>query len=357
MEAIQRQPRGPTGERRHPTAANGREAAPARVLADESAAHPQPASGSYSTVCSEEKPVLSVVIGTYNRLDLLRQCIDSILDQTSVPLRIYVTDAGSNDGTIEYLEDLGRANPVVIPILKGKRIGQARALNEVFSTVDSEFVCWLSDDNMVVNRSLDTAVAIMRERQTLGMIGLKVKDVVGPYTDFPYIGGISSLGLLNVNQGLIRNNILQELRGFSEEYRDYGIDPDLTARVLFQGWEIAYTREVAVHHYREWATEVGSQDCQERAARHKQSLDIYQKRFHGCGCLMSKIVSRLKRRFFQNSIRVLRRLGYSCTESTLLGYNFRDWQNVFNARFISVFDNFRYRNKAYYLVQKCAIRK
>ena len=33
------------------------------------------------------------------------------------------------------------------------------------------------------------------------------------------------IGVLNVNQGMPRTGVIQELGGFSERYRDYGIDP------------------------------------------------------------------------------------------------------------------------------------
>ena len=36
---------------------------------------------------------LSVVLGTYNRLDSLKRCIDSVFAQTSTPTVVYVTDA------------------------------------------------------------------------------------------------------------------------------------------------------------------------------------------------------------------------------------------------------------------------
>lgn len=87
------------------------------------------------------------------------------------------------------------------------------------------------------------------------MVGLKVRDMQGPFAKEPYIGGISSCGILNVNQGLLRTKLLHELGGFSEAFMDYGIDPDLTARLLFSGNDIVYTRNTAIHHWRDWGTD------------------------------------------------------------------------------------------------------
>src|SRR4051812_6823687 len=92
---------------------------------------------------------LSVVVGTHDRIDLLKRCIDSIFAQTDTPTVVYVTDAGSSDGTQDYLS--AAASERLVPILVGRRIGQAKAYNDIFKTITSPYVAWLSDDNEVVN--------------------------------------------------------------------------------------------------------------------------------------------------------------------------------------------------------------
>jgi glycosyltransferase involved in cell wall biosynthesis len=52
---------------------------------------------------SSDNPLVSVVLTTYNRKDLLRQAIRSICGQTHVPDEIIVCDDGSTDGTQQEL--------------------------------------------------------------------------------------------------------------------------------------------------------------------------------------------------------------------------------------------------------------
>ena len=144
---------------------------------------------------------LTIVLGTYNRLNQLKNCVESILRETKIPIKIYISDAGSSDGTIEYLQSI--KSEIVIPIFVGKKLGQAKAYNDVFAIVDSPYVCWLSDDNEIVNNGLDRAVAILEKDLNIGMVALKTKDKKGPFSNAPYIGGISSIGILNVNQVII----------------------------------------------------------------------------------------------------------------------------------------------------------
>src|SRR3954470_16789357 len=101
----------------------------------------------------------SVVLGTLNRLDILKRCIDSIVAQTRTPSVVYVTDAGSTDGTVEYLESI--ASERLVPVLVGKRLGQARAYNDVFAALTTPYVVWISDDNAIVNHGFDVAVKIL----------------------------------------------------------------------------------------------------------------------------------------------------------------------------------------------------
>ena len=91
---------------------------------------------------------LSVVVGTYNRLDSLKRCVDSVFSQTRTSTVLYVTDAGSTDGTVEYLQSI--ASEQLVPLLVGERVGQARAYNDVFKVVETPYVAWISDDNEIV---------------------------------------------------------------------------------------------------------------------------------------------------------------------------------------------------------------
>ena len=131
---------------------------------------------------------ISIVVGTYNRLATLRKCIDSIPRETRRAFHLYVTDAGSTDGTIEYLQSI--ASESIRPLLVGKKLGQARAYNDVFDLIETPYVCWISDDNEIVNGGLDLAVDILQRDEQIGMVALKVRDLQGPFVDAPYVGGV-----------------------------------------------------------------------------------------------------------------------------------------------------------------------
>jgi GT2 family glycosyltransferase len=293
---------------------------------------------------AEECYVISVVVGTFNRLDLLRNCIESIV-RTSIPVKIYITDAGSTDGTIDYLR--GIESDGISITLHQKKLGQAKAYNEIFSIVKTPYICWLSDDNVIVDHGLEKAIRILQANPRIGMVGLKVKDVQGPFLDEPYIGGISDAGILNVNQGVLRTEILQSLGGFSEEFMDYGIDPDLTARVLYAGHDIVYTKDIALLHWRNWGESEVLRAQLEKQDRYKA---IYWELYVHAGskqglCRSLTLVAGGVKRFIRLSSRLV--------GSALLNRWSRDWYNIVLGRYISLLDPIRSMGREFHLLQRC----
>jgi len=291
--------------------------------------------------------MLSIVLGTYNRLDQLQKCVESIIHETSASYKIYITDAGSTDGTIEYLGSI--ASDTIIPIFVGKKIGQAKAYNDVFAIVNTPYVCWLSDDNVVVNNGLDVALSILKSESEIGMVALKTKDMQGPFVDAPYIGGISEAGILNVNQGMLPTHVLKQVGGFSEEFRDYGIDPALTAEVLFAGYKIVYTKIIALHHYRNWSEDPNSENYQWLQERHKLAKELYASKYSN-SAQNATSNNKLKKHAIRNLVKILSK-AFKAPDIRSSEF-YRDLFNALSGAYISNFDAIKNKNKQYHLVQR-----
>lgn len=293
----------------------------------------------------DRSTVLSIVMGTYNRCDQLERAVESVVTQTRIPFHLYITDAGSTDGTVEYLQKV--RSPRITPILVGKRLGQARAYNDVFKTIESKYLCWLSDDNQIVSHGLDRAVEILESDPKIGMVALKVRDLVGPFAEAPYIGGLSAYGILNVNQGVLPTALMRKIGYFSEEFKDYGIDPDLTAKTLLSGHDIVYTRDIAIHHYRNWDTNPSSDEFAKMQKRQCAYLRRYAETY--ADRIPSSALWNVKRALWK----ILRETFRISPDSprTLFGLNARDWQNCFAGRYISILRELRSRNPLYHLRQ------
>lgn len=290
----------------------------------------------------KHKFVLTVVLGTRNRVETLKLCLNSLLDKISVPYGIVVVDAGSDDGTQDYVRSLKR--PEITLVEDKACLGQAQSLNRVFRTLDTEYVCWISDDNEVTSSSLDTAVEILRLEPGIGMVTLKVKDVCGRKSHFPYIGRVLGTGAILATQGMLPYGLFAKVGFFSEEYVDYGIDPDLTMKILLAGYRVVHTRKVAILHHRNHNEHPGAISFAERNERKRASAILFKNQY---ALYYKKTIPRI---FWERVIaRVIVRIIFGL--KSLAGYNWLDWENLLYARTVSLLDFWNNRKRPYYLDQ------
>jgi GT2 family glycosyltransferase len=294
--------------------------------------------------------LLSVVIGTYNRIEVLKQCLGSLINKIKVTNEVIVIDAGSTDSTLNYLGNLQNIRLVCDEGL----IGQAKSLNRIFRSLKSQYVCWLSDDNIVQPGMLDQAVSILERNPKIGMVSLKVKDISGPFAGEEYVGGIWPTGVLNCNQGMLPVALLNSIGGFDEQFRDYGVDSDLTTRILLEGYKVVYTKRVVIHHLRDHDTKSWI-DSNGRKQKMEYVKELYRQKFHALiKSEYAGLYDKAEREKSQLLRTILlwygraRKLGISIQGT---GLTERDWRNLFTARFVSKMDFLMNIKKPYYLVQ------
>jgi GT2 family glycosyltransferase len=72
----------------------------------------------------EGAPEVSILVVTYNRLRMLRECLASLLQQTGgTSFEIVVWDNSSSDGTREYLDGLARDHPALRVVHSRENVG------------------------------------------------------------------------------------------------------------------------------------------------------------------------------------------------------------------------------------------
>lgn len=127
-----------------------------------------------------ESAPISVVISTFNRRELVRDAIDSVLAQTVVPEQIIVIDDGSRDGTAESLRCIYGDR---INCISQANAGMSSARNHGIGLADRPFVAFLDDDDVWHPRKIELQMRCFRRDPGLGLLGADQFD--WPALEFP----------------------------------------------------------------------------------------------------------------------------------------------------------------------------
>lgn len=101
-------------------------------------------------------PILTIAIPTYNRLDLLKNCLNSVLtqmNQTETDVEVLCIDNNSPDDTAKYLNDV--THPSFRYFSNQTNIGVERNILRVTSEARGDYIFWLSDDDLLLPGSID----------------------------------------------------------------------------------------------------------------------------------------------------------------------------------------------------------
>lgn len=96
---------------------------------------------------SHELPLISVVIPSFNRADLLIPTLESILGQDYPKIECIVVDGGSTDGTIEILRRYDKR----IQWISEPDKGPPDAINKGWRMCKGEILAWLNADDLWAN--------------------------------------------------------------------------------------------------------------------------------------------------------------------------------------------------------------
>ena len=93
------------------------------------------------------KSLVSVILPTYNRLDLLQLAIESIRAQSYSNIEIVVIDDYSTDETVNFLTEYSKRDQRIRVIRNDKNIGFVRSLNKGIKEARGEYIARLDDDD------------------------------------------------------------------------------------------------------------------------------------------------------------------------------------------------------------------
>ncbi len=173
--------------------------------------------------------LVSTVIPTYNRRELLPRAVDSALAQTYASQEIIIIDDGSTDGTPEMLQQKYGDRVRCITQANG---GVSRARNNGMQHARGEFIALLDSDDVWAPEKLQKQVAFLQQRPEFGMVLCDVQRVDGNFRptdvlhrreaiprDGNVLHDVLMMPTLVPASILIRRAVLEQVGNFDESLR------------------------------------------------------------------------------------------------------------------------------------------
>jgi glycosyltransferase involved in cell wall biosynthesis len=117
------------------------------------------------------RPLVSVIMASYNASLFVGDAIESVLAQTYQPIELIVVDDCSSDGTAEILAGYADRAPEQMRVkLKRIREGPCRARNDALSIARGPLICWIDHDDAWLPTKVEEQVDVLEVRPDVGLV-------------------------------------------------------------------------------------------------------------------------------------------------------------------------------------------
>jgi len=149
-----------------------------------------------SVVDDKLNPTIEILYITWNRLAYTKLTLPTVLERGGdVDYEVCITDNGSTDGTVEYLESLDHPRIKRITF-KEKNAGISPVTNEFWEKAESDYVGKVDNDILLPDRWLEPIMRVHAAGDpNVGIVGLCHfhRDEIDSLDEHPYLHNIKSL--------------------------------------------------------------------------------------------------------------------------------------------------------------------
>ena len=194
--------------------------------------------------------MISVVLGTLNRLTNVKNLIKNTVDQNDF-VELVLVDGGSTDGTLEYVKSLSTKNIKLIEY--GKRSSYSHFTNLAIQNSTYEYVCQWDDDAILLN-PWQELIDILQDKtndEDFFIFNWKLADNIDRKNDKTWLQGNSKdfkwnlhdesskdpNGEVIMNYGIYKKKIFREIGMNNTLFDFWYADSDLSNRAYKFGYK------------------------------------------------------------------------------------------------------------------------
>jgi len=253
---------------------------------------------------------LSIIIVSWNVVDLLAACLKSIFERPNDTLRIevIVVDSASTDDSVAMIQ---KRYPQVKLLPQSENLGFVRCNNLAFKIAQGRHILLLNPDTEIVGHALTHMVAYLDANLNVGIVGPRTLNSDGsdqstrrrfptlmiaffestwlqPYApksllDHYYVAESPDDGVFDVDwvQGsalMARRDVCEQIGDLDEGYVMFSEELDWCKRAKNAGWRVVYLGSTQIIHHG------GKSTDQAVANRHiyfQESKLRYFRKYHG----------------------------------------------------------------------------
>lgn len=252
---------------------------------------------------SKPEPLVSLVIPTRDGVDLLRTCVDSILNRTSyLNYEVIVVDNQSScTRTIKYFEEISE-DPRVRIVKYDAPFNYSAINNHAVGIARGSIIGLINNDIEVISRDWLDEMVGHASRPMVGAVGAMLyypDDTIQHGGVITGIGGVAGHAYLGKPRGfggqmyraklaqslsavtgaclVVRRRVYEEVGGLDEALKVAFNDVDFCLRIRAAGYRNVWTPWAELYHH-ESATR-GYEDTPEKKARFQQEVEFMQARW------------------------------------------------------------------------------
>jgi len=203
---------------------------------------------------------ISVIIPTYNRASLLKECLLSLNRQT-YPVNAFdviIVDDGSTDSTSQLVEQMtAKKLKYKLTFLRKENGGPAKARNLGIQNASGDLIAFTDDDCIVDEYWLEYLSKAFIQIDIAGVGGkvlAKERGLFSEYLEFKRIleprQSEGKIDFLITANACYRKDVLIAVGGFEEKIKNPGgEDPDLSFKVTQEkGYRLVFEPKAIVYH-------------------------------------------------------------------------------------------------------------
>jgi GT2 family glycosyltransferase len=214
-------------------------------------------------------PKISIVVLTYNNLNLTKKCLYSIDKYTNYyDKELIIVDNCSSDGTQKYLNQFKETNDYTTVILNDHNYGFAKGMNIGAQKANGDFIVFLNNDTYVTYNWLYTLLRHFQKNSQIGLICPSTNNIGNEAKISIQYNDMSEMSLKAEILSAAHSGVFEELpmvaffcamipatvwKTIGNLDENYGIgwfeDDDYSYRVKKAGYLLGCARDVFIHHF------------------------------------------------------------------------------------------------------------